>query len=305
MTPRSSPRPPAPCPTRCGPSTARTRTRPHVDTHRVRAWTRLARTSQTEGRIRDPCVPRPRPALEKVLGPWLEHDSVLEVIAAWPTPADLRKAGRARVDAKLKSKGAKRHATWAQAITDALDKQTVVVAGTDAAGVVLPHPAHQLAALHAQRHDIATQIEALAGGPPSFCPVPTYMPGIGVPAAAVFLAETLGRAFNTGAHLASHIRAHPSDQTLRLIHTRGVHLPRRQQEIQTRHVLLRLRLAALRPRLKGLLRPQDHPGQSALGQAVIALAHRRILTLHAMTRDATPYDPQPAPKLATAALHTT
>lgn len=118
---------------------------------------------------------------------------------------------------------------------------------------------------------------------------------------AVFIAETLKRSFDTGAHLASHIRAYPSDQTLGHLDQRRVRLPRRQQEIQTRHVLLRLRLAALRPRLKGLLRPQDHPGQSALGQAVIALAHRRILTLHAMTRDATPYDPQPAPKLATAA----
>ncbi len=76
-------------------------------------------------------TPRPRPALETVLGKWLEHDPILEVIAAWPTPAHLRKAGRARIDAKLKSKGAKRHAAWAQAITDALGKQTVVVAGTE------------------------------------------------------------------------------------------------------------------------------------------------------------------------------
>lgn len=35
------------------------------------------------------------------------------------------------------------------------------------------------------------------------------MPGIGVPAAAVFIAEALGRSFDTGAHLASHIRGCP------------------------------------------------------------------------------------------------
>ena len=35
-------------------------------------------------------------------------------------------------------------------------------------------------------------------------PVLTSMPGIGVPAAAVFLAETLGRTFTTGAQLASY-----------------------------------------------------------------------------------------------------
>ena len=33
------------------------------------------------------------------------------------------------------------------------------------------------------------------------CPVLTSMPGIGVPAAAVFLAETLGKTFTTGAQL--------------------------------------------------------------------------------------------------------
>ena len=36
-------------------------------------------------------------------------------------------------------------------------------------------------------------------------------------------------------------------------------------------------------------------------QAVIALAHRRVLTLHAMIRHRTLYDPQPAARLPTAA----
>ena len=36
-------------------------------------------------------------------------------------------------------------------------------------------------------------------------------------------------------------------------------------------------------------------------QAVLALAHRRILTLHAMIRDGALYDPQPATKLPAAA----
>ena len=37
------------------------------------------------------------------------------------------------------------------------------------------------------------------------------------------------------------------------------------------------------------------------GQAILALAHRRVLTLHAMIRNGTLYDPQPAQPLATAA----
>ena len=46
-------------------------------------------------------------------------------------------------------------------------EQTVTVAGTEAAGAVLPHLARQLIALHAQRADIAGRAWALAGGPPS------------------------------------------------------------------------------------------------------------------------------------------
>ena len=41
------------------------------------------------------------PALEEVLGPRLKHDAILELLATWPTPDRIRKAGRARIDAKL------------------------------------------------------------------------------------------------------------------------------------------------------------------------------------------------------------
>ncbi len=65
----------------------------------------LARqVNQTANRIRG-LYTQTHPALEAVLGKWLEHDPILEVIAAWPTPADLRKAGRARIDAKPRSQG--------------------------------------------------------------------------------------------------------------------------------------------------------------------------------------------------------
>ena len=119
-------------------------------------------------------------------------------------PADLKRAGKARIDAKLKKHGCRRHATWAAQIGSALEHQTVVVAGTDAAAVVLPHLARQRIALHAQRADVAAQAGDPGAGPPSL-PGPDHpCPGSGVPAAAVFLAETLGKTFDTGAHLASY-----------------------------------------------------------------------------------------------------
>ena len=82
-------------------------------------------------------------------------------------PADPKRAGKTRIDAKLKKHGARRHTTWAAQIGSALEHQTVVVAGTDAAAVVLPHLARQLIALHAQRADVAAQAGDPGGGPPS------------------------------------------------------------------------------------------------------------------------------------------
>ena len=108
------------------------------------------------------------------------------------------------------------------------------------------------------------------------------------------LAETLGKTFDTGAQLASYAGLAPVTRRSGSSIRGEVRLPRRQQEAQARHVPLRLRLPALRPRLPGLLPAQTRPRQTALGQAVLALAHRRILTLHAMIRSYTFYTPQPS-----------
>lgn len=259
----------------------------------------LARqVNQTTGRIRG-LYTQVHPALEKILGPWLEHDAVLEVIASWPTPAALRKAGRARVDAKLKAHGARRHATWAGAIIDALTAQSVVVAGTDAAGVVLPHLARQLISLHAQRADVAAQVEALVEAHPLY-QVLTSMPGIGVPAAAVFIAETLGRSFASGAHLASYAGLTPvtrrSGSSIR-----GEYVSHAGNKRLKRAMFLSA-FASLRsdPVSRAYYDRKIAQGKRH-NQAVIALAHRRILTLHAMIRDGALYDPQPTHQLPAAA----
>ena len=259
----------------------------------------LARqVNQVSNRIRG-LYTQVHPALEKALGPWLEHDAVLEVIAAWPTPAALRKAGRARIDARLKAHSARRHATWAQAIIEALGRQTVVVAATDAAGVVLPHLARQLIALHTQRADIATQVEALVEAHPLY-PVLTSMPGVGVRTAAVFLAETLGKTFATGAHLASYAGLAPvtrrSGSSIR-----GEHVSHGGNKRLKRAMFLSA-FAALRtdPASRTYYERKRAQGKRH-NQAVLALAHRRVLVLYAMLRDGALYHPHPAQPLTTAA----
>ena len=255
----------------------------------------LARqVNQTANRIRG-LYTQIHPALETVLGSLWEHDAILEAIAAWPTPTALKKAGKARIDARLNKHGARRHAAWAQQICDALDKQTVTVAGTDAAGAVLPHLARQLIALHAQRADIAGRVEALVEAHPLY-PVLASMPGTGVPAAAVFLAET----FTTGAQLASYAGLAPvtrrSGSSIK-----GEHVSHAGNKRLKRAMFLSA-FASLRsdPISRAYYQRKRDQGKR-LGQAVLALAHRRILTLNAMIRDGALYDPQPAAQLPTTA----
>lgn len=236
----------------------------------------LARqVNQTANRIRG-LYTQIHPALEQVLGPWLEHDAVLEVIAAWPTPAELRKAGGARVDAKLKAHGARRHATWANTIINALGAQFVVVAGTDAAGVALPHLARQLAALHAQRHDIAAQVEALVEAHPLY-QVLNSMPGVGVRTPAVFITETLGRSFDTGAQLASYAGLAPVTRRSGTS-IRGEYVSHADNKRLKRALFLSA-FASLRsdPVSRAYYERKITQGKRH-NQAVIALAHRRILT---------------------------
>ena len=127
-------------------------------------------------------------------------------VAAWPTPAELKRAGKARTDAGLKKYGGRRHATWAGQIVSALKLQSVTVAGTDAAAVVLPHLARRLIVPRAQRAAVAAQVETPWRVAHPHVPGPDHTcPGSGVPAAAVLAGADPGQGPpGTGAHLASY-----------------------------------------------------------------------------------------------------
>ena len=149
---------------------------------------------QTEGRLRGQSFtqtpPSPRGRGGALAG---RTTPSWRPVAAWPTPADLKRAGKSRIDARLKKHGCRRHAAWAGQIVSALEHQTVVVAGTDAAAVVLPHLARQLISLHAQRADVAAQVETLVQTHPHV-PGPDHTcPGSGVPAAAVLAGRDPGQ----------------------------------------------------------------------------------------------------------------
>ncbi|MGP5700212.1 IS110-like element ISAar2 family transposase [Glutamicibacter arilaitensis] len=243
--------------------------------------------TQTSNRIRG-LFTQIHPPLERVIGPWLEHDAVLEVLATWPTPAQLKHAGKARIDAKLKKQGARRHTAWAGAIMDTLDEQTVVVVGTDAAGLVLPHLARQMISLHAQRVDVATHLEAMVEAHPLY-PVLTSMPGVAVRTAAIIIAETSGKTFASAASLSSYAGLAPntrqsgtSIKSERVSHSGNKRLKR---------ALFLSAFASIRfdPTSRAYYDRKRAQGKRH-NQALIALAHRRLTVLFAMIRDGSLYD---------------
>ena len=235
------------------------------------------------------------PALEKVLGSRLEHDAILEVLDTWPTPERLRKAGRARIDAKLKKYGARRHAAWTQEILDALAKQTVTVTGTEATGIVIPHLARQLIHLHAQRADVAREVEEIMAGHPLYL-VPTGVPGVGIRTAAIIIAELSGKHFKNAAALASYAGLAPttrqsgtSIKSERVSHSGNKRLKR---------ALFLSAFAVIRtdPVSRAYYDRKQDQGKRH-NQAIIALAHRTLGVLYATIQDGSLYD-QPKPALA-------
>ena len=213
----------------------------------------------TSNRIRG-LLTQIHPALERALGPRLDHPAVLDLIETWPTPAALTAAGKTKVRSRLLNRAPRLGGRLTEDIFAALAAQTVIVTGTNAAGVVLPRLATQLAAPAPAADEGCRTGRGPGGGAPSFHGPDHH-------------ARCRGQDRRTTAHRGCRQRlpdrrapgflrragaGHPQ---IRLFDPRGTPTPRWQQDPQTSHVPVRVRGAA-RPRLARLLRPQDRPGQT-------------------------------------------
>ena len=68
------------------------------------------------------------------MGPHLDHPGVKDLLTRYPTPQALKTAGRGR----LKKHAPRAAERLTEAIFDALGQQSATLAGTGAAGIVLP-----------------------------------------------------------------------------------------------------------------------------------------------------------------------
>jgi transposase len=244
----------------------------------------------TSNRIRG-LLTQIHPALERVLGPRLEHPAVLDLLETWPTPAALTAAGKTRVRTRLLKKAPRLGGRLTEEIFAALAAQTVVVTGTNAAGIVLPRLAAQLAALRQQRAEVAEKVEELVAAHP-LSKVLTTMPGVGVRTCARILTEVVGKDFPTAGHLASYAGLAPVTRRSGTS-IRGEHAPRGGNKVLKRALFLSA-FAALSDPVSRAYYDRKRAQQKKHNAALIALARRRTDVLYAMLRDNKPYAEPPA-----------
>jgi len=226
------------------------------------------------------------PAMERAIGPRLDHPAVLELLQHYPSPAAMQAAGTTRLANRLMKRAPKIGRQIAADITRALSEQTVVVIGTTAASLVLPRLAEQLAALRRQRGEIGAAVEQLVEDHPLHA-VLTSMPGVGVRTCARLLTEVAGRQFDTAGHLAAYAGLAPVTRRSGTS-IRGEHSSRRGNKTLKRALYLSA-FAALRDPVSRAYYDRKIAEGKRHNQALIALARRRCDVLYAMLRDGTLY----------------
>ena len=246
-----------------------------------------AQITQVGNRVRG-LLTQIHPALERAVGPRLDHPAILDLLQRWPSPAELRAAGEKRIAARMLKLAPRKGREWAHEIAAALDEQTVVVTGTNAAALVVPRLAAQLATLRKQRDEVAAEVEKLVDAHP-LQPVLTSMPGVGVRTAARLLTEVAGKHFPTAGHLAAYAGLAPvtrrSGSSIR-----GEYSSRRGNKILKNAMFLSAFAALRDPASRAYYDRKISQGKRH-NQALLALARRRSDVLYAMLRDGTLYQP--------------
>jgi len=242
--------------------------------------------NQVSNRIRG-LLTQTHPALERVLGPRLDHPAVLDLLERYPSPQLLASAGRARLESRLRKLAPRIGDRIAAEVWAALAEQTVVVSGTTAAAKVMPRLAEQLIVLRRQRSEIAEQVEQVVDSHP-LSEVLTSMPGTGVRTAARILVEVSGRDFATAAHLAAYAGLAPVTRRSGTS-IRGERRPTRGNRRLKRALYLSA-FASLKDPTSRSYYDRKRAENKSHQHALMALARRRCDVLYAMMRDGTLYD---------------
>ncbi len=181
--------------------------------------------TRTANRLRDMLL-QAAPAVERVLGPRLEHPAVRTLLERYPTPSAMRDAGRRRLLRVVQPRAPRMGVRLVDELAAALASQTIVVPAEETIGRVIRDLAIELTRLATARETLAAEIEAVFTRHPQ-APVLLSLPGIGARTGARILTE-IGDVtrFPTPGHLAAYAGLAPvTRQSGRSIH--GEHRSRR------------------------------------------------------------------------------
>lgn len=144
------------------------------------------------------------PALERAVGPKLQHAGVRDLLAEYPTPTALRNAGTARVRDAIAKRSPRLRVSITERVLAALHDQTVTVPAEATVGRVIAELAVELDRIRERRDRLENEIEKVFLSHPLGA-VLISLPGIGVRTGARILAEIGdGSAFETGSKLAAY-----------------------------------------------------------------------------------------------------
>ncbi|MGK5682411.1 IS110 family transposase [Actinoplanes sp. URMC 104] len=232
------------------------------------------------------------PALERVLGPRVQHKAVLQLLSRCGGPTGLRKAGRRKL-LEIAAKNAPRMGeSLVEQIMTELEEQTVTVPGATAAEKILPRLADSLREVLLQRDQVGAEVEGMLDAHP-LAEVLTSMPGIGVRTAARILLEVGdGTAFKTPGHLAAYAGLAPITRRSGTS-IRGEHPPRGGNK-QLKRAFFLAAFASLAHPLSRAYYDRKRAQGKRHNAALICLARRRVDVLFAMLRVQNPYQARPS-----------
>ncbi|GAA3767571.1 hypothetical protein GCM10022402_50160 [Salinactinospora qingdaonensis] len=248
--------------------------------------------TRTRNRLRG-LLTQLHPALERVLGPRADHPAVLKLLERHPTPARIRRAGRSRLVELLRPEAPRMAQRLIGDVFAALDEQTVVVAGTEAAATVIANLAASLRRTLDQRKGLQSEIEALPPGPPSFAGPDLDARNRGQDRGEDpdRRGRRLGLCFGGPSGLLC--RARPGHPLLGSLDQGRGPAKAGQQTTQTRVLPGGVRVAGPSA-LAVLLRPQDRPGQTPWPSAAVpGQTTLRRTVRHAARRLALPTSSHP------------
>jgi transposase len=214
------------------------------------------------------------------------------VLAGWPTPAAIRRAGADRIEALLRRGSVRNAAHVAEAFTTAARAQTVTLRGEDAAGHVVAQLATEILAIE-QRIDAVDGLIAELLERHPLAGIVTSLPGMGnLLTAELFVHTGNLTEYPSPDNLAAHAGLAPVAHDSGIV-TGNQRRPHRFHR-RLRHIFWISAFTAVRvcPASRAHY-DRKRAAAKTHTQSILALARRRVDVLWALVRDGSTYHPRP------------